>query len=208
MKTAFVTLLTAVLLGGCQQLKEPLANLPEVIQIVRVEDQSARRWLRQLDETMKLNEEQAEQQLKEMTGKKSKDPERLFQYALLNQQLHDRLGWIRARDSLRELQQQGGMSANLETLVTLLLFHNQQMINNDVRHTRLLEALDQEQQWRESTAQALLRSQVQATELSEKIKALTTLEKSISIRRTLDSENGNSHSNGNGKGNGKSLNNE
>ncbi|OMH38013.1 hypothetical protein [Motiliproteus sp. MSK22-1] len=184
-----LSLVLSLLLSGCQ----PLSTInPVLAPVPAVEDSIASKWFDQLEQTIDLNEEQAQQQLKEFGGKKPTEAIHLFRYALLNQQLKDRLGWIRARDSLRQLLKNSEVPEKSVALATFLQQHNQAMINANARYTRLLVALEQGQQEQQEMAAALAESQAEAELLSDKIRALTNLEKSVSIRRALTTDTPNS----------------
>lgn len=175
------------LLSGCQQLPAPAApGVPAALDAALNADLEP--WLGEISRLMAFSEEQAEAELQQTFTSAAQQPERLFRYALLNQQLKDRLGWIRARDSLQQLSAHADLSMPLLALVRLLEFHNQAMINADSRQTRLLNALQEEQQQRQRLAAELLLSQQQVVELSQKIEALTNLERSMSIRRALTTD--------------------
>ncbi|MFT6914699.1 MAG: hypothetical protein ACJAWL_000995 [Motiliproteus sp.] len=183
--------LTLTLLSGCQiltdlQASKAPAALPEVVEAQTHADLDL--WLSELSRLLALNEEQAEAQLQQAVTSQAELPQRLFRYALLNQQLKDRLGWIRARDALQQLAADAQLSLSLLSLVQVLQFHNQAMINADARHTRLLNALQEENLQQQQLAAELRVSQQEVFELSQKIDALTNLEKSMSIRRALTTD--------------------
>lgn len=186
-----VLIMTLTLLSGCQLLTHPPAYqieaaLPEVVDAEPNGDLHL--WLSEVSRLMALTEEQAEAELQQASKSEATQPQQLFQYALLNQQLKDRLGWIRARDSLKQLAADAELPMSLLSLVRVLQFHNQAMINTDARHSRLLIALQEEDQQQQQLAADLLLSQQQVLELSQKIEALTNLEKSMSIRRALTTD--------------------
>ncbi len=178
------------LLAGCKALREtpiPIQMpLPEVISPVQFRDLPG--WLLEVDRLMKLNEEQLQRELQSFADKSPDQPKQLFRYAILNQQLKDRLGWIRARDSLRKLSTSDKLSDDLVLLVQLLQFHNQSMINADARKSRLVSALEEGLQHQQVITEELETSRRQTEQLTEKIKALTNLEKSMSIRRALTTD--------------------
>ncbi|MEH6822529.1 MAG: hypothetical protein V7629_01300 [Motiliproteus sp.] len=144
--------------------------------------------LNEVERSLTLTEEQAQAELQVLTKGKIDKPNRIFIYALLNQQLKDLPGWIRARDSLQQLSVNSELSAPLLQLVRLLQFHNQSMINADARQTRLLQALREDDEKHQELVAELQLSQQQVIELSNKIEALTNLEKSMSIRRALTTD--------------------
>jgi len=182
---------TLLLLGGCQKqvkTENVVATQPVYQQPAPLQVNSHPEWSQQLEEIIALSEEQAQLRLQSFGSKKPKEPEMLFRYALLNQQLKDRLGWIRARDSFRLLLTELELPVELQPLITLLLQHNQAMINANARYGRLLQALEQGQEEQQEMADSLLESRAEAAELSEKIRALTNLEKSMSQRRASTTE--------------------
>ncbi|MFT5722116.1 MAG: hypothetical protein ACI9W6_002440 [Motiliproteus sp.] len=186
-----LSILTLTLLSGCQLLASPEAGeaaaaLPEVIDTETHADLD--RWLSELSRLLALSEEQAETELQQGLSAETERPERLFRYALLNQQLKDRLGWIKARDSLQQLAADAELSLSLRSLVQVLQFHNQAMINTDARHRRLLNALQEQDQQQQRLTAELRVSRQQVFELAQKIEALTNLEKSMSIRRALTTD--------------------
>ena len=184
MKILFPLCISLLLLSGCQQLVvNDGSNGPPP----RVEEKVYSDWLGLMAQILSLSDEQLQQQLKAI-GKKPKAPRQLFRYALLNQQLNDRLGWIRARDSLRQLLKSTELSPADRSLLTMLQQHNQAMINAHARYSRLLEALEQGQQEQQQLAQALADSEAKSAQLAQKIRALTNLEKSMSIRRALTTD--------------------
>jgi len=97
-----------------------------------------------------------------------------FRYALLNQQLNEREGWIRSRDAYRYLLATETLGKELRGLTKLLLKYNQNMINWDTRYSKV------QIQLKESEAMQQV--------LEEKIQAITNLEQSISGRKEQVSE--------------------
>ena len=145
-------------------------------------------WLSEINRLQALSEAQAQAALPPSFNAKTESPEQLFRYALLNQQLKDRQGWIRARDSLELLSGNTDLSVSMLSLVRLLQFHNQSMINAEARQSRLQGAMQEQDRIQQRQAEELLQSQAQVIELSNKIEALTNLEKSLSIRRALTTD--------------------
>ncbi|MEH6472675.1 MAG: hypothetical protein V7752_15635 [Halopseudomonas sp.] len=185
----FILSLTLSFMIGCQSLTPASVNpIAQPAPVVTHPEPPVHDWLQRVRSTMQLSEEQTQAELQQFSGNKTKQPELLFRYALLNQQLKDRLGWIRARDSLQQLAARPELSAEQLQLAQLLQFHNQSMINADARQARLLGALEERIETLHTTAAALQLSQQQVIELSEKIEALTNLEENMSIRRALTSE--------------------
>ncbi len=196
---AITLVLIPVLLSGCQPgsggalLRIPLITKaqtstvqPDVIGTAL--DGDLERWLSEVSRLMTLTEEQVQAELQQSVTTKADPPEQLFRYALLNQQLKDWLGWIRARDSLEKLAANPELSASLLALVRLLQFHNQSMINAEARQSRLLSAIQEQDRIQQQHMAELQLRQDQVLELSNKIEALTNLEKSMSIRRALTTD--------------------
>ncbi len=188
MKVILIAVVLSVL-SGCQNLKtrNDLAA-DQVVVVEKQRQQTLGQWFQQIQQIMLMNQDQLQQQLKAQASSKPETADELFRYALLNQQLKDLLGWIRARDSLRQLKKDPTVSGDLLALIDVLLRHNQAMINADARDSRLHEALLQSQDQQQKTAKSLQQSQLQAQQLQQKIEALTTLERSMSIRRALTTD--------------------
>lgn len=184
-------LLTALLtlLSGCQHIKSQndLAT-EQIIVVEKQRQQTLSQWLQEIQDIMSMNQEQLQQQLKDQGVAKPAQANELFSYVLLNQQLKDRLGWIRARDGLRQLKQYPIVSGELQVLIDVLLQHNQAMINADARDSRLHEAFLQSQDQQQKITEALQQSHRQTQELQQKIEALTSLERNMSIRRALTTD--------------------
>ena len=176
-----LALITVMLLGGCQML-EPMDSLfysvksepatatrqPEVVDV----DQLVL-WVQTAHASTQLSPAQALERISELETRKMSPYER-FRYAALNQQLNDRTGWIRARDTLRDLAHERTLPDNLQQLATLLQQHNQAMINAEARRHQMAQELDA--------------AQVAQQALETKIQALTNLEQQISNRKELVSE--------------------
>ncbi len=177
----YLALITAMLLGGCQML-EPMDSLfysvksepatgslqPEVVDL----DQLVL-WVQTAHASTQLSPAQALERISELETRKMSHYER-FRYAALNQQLNDRTGWIRARDTLRDLAQERTLPDNLQQLAILLQQHNQAMINAEARRHQMAHELDA--------------AQVAQQALEQKIQALTNLEQQLSNRKELESE--------------------
>ena len=176
-----LALITVMLLGGCQLL-EPMDSLlysvksepaiasrqPEVVDV----DQLVL-WVQTAHASTQLSPAQALERISELETHEMSHYER-FRYAALNQQLNDRTGWIRARDTLRDLAHERTLPDNLQQLATLLQQHNQAMINAEARRHQMAQELDA--------------AQVAQQALETKIQALTNLEQQISDRKELVSE--------------------
>ncbi len=189
MKRLFVAVTLLLLVGGCQTLKPAQVSVEEKVEVVEVQRHKILDlWLQQTQQIMSMNQEQLQQQLKTKSMTKPIKSDDLFRYALLNQQLKDRLGWIRARDSLRLLKKSSEITDELASMVDILLLHNQSMINADARESRLHEALSQSQNQQQIVVEALQQSHQKTLALEKKIAALTSLERSMSIRRALTTD--------------------
>ena len=130
-------------------------------------------WLRIADLYMELTPTLAQQRLDKI-GSEEKTSLQWFRYALLNQQLNERAGWIRSRDAYRHLLATESLGQELRGLTKLLLRYNQSMINWDARYSKV------QIQLKESEAMQQV--------LEEKIQAITNLEQSISSRKEQVSE--------------------
>ena len=173
-----IGLVMGVLLGGCQMLEPMESRLysvqsqpavgsgqPEVVEL----DQLVL-WLQTAYALMQLSPAQALERISELETRNMSAFER-FRYAALNQQLNDRTGWIRARDTLRDLSQERGLRDNLKQLASLLQQYSQAMINAEARRHQIAHELDD--------------SQVAQQALKQKIEALTNLEQHLSHRKEL-----------------------
>lgn len=127
-------------------------------------------WLQTAHDYMALSAQQALAEMATLPKDRSAPFER-YRYALLNQQLRDKAGWIRARDTLRILSQDTELDQEFRWLAKLLLDYNQAMINAQARHHQM--------------AWELASSQIAQQELRDKIRALTDLEQSISQRKGI-----------------------
>ncbi|WP_210396529.1 hypothetical protein [Motiliproteus sediminis] len=152
------TLLMLFVLSGCQlaALKPPGADA------LLLAD-----WLDISAEISALTPEQAADALLQVGD--GEDPTARFRYAMLNQQLHQRDGWVVARDRFRTLKNSAVLPREARQLAALLEQLNQLQINH-------------EQQLGEQTRLAQERA-AEAELLQEKIRALTNLEDSMNQRR-------------------------
>ncbi|MBN7798680.1 hypothetical protein [Parahaliea mediterranea] len=166
------------LLAGCQMLPEepPLREVPRTARpCVTAPATALERWMGEMTSVDKLSQEQAREQLSLMRGAGDSAFER-YRYALLNQRIGDGAGWIRARDTLRGLREEGLAEPGLMQLVALLQRFSQAMINADARQQQLAEELLSSQQEREA--------------LADKIEALTNIEQTISERKNQGEDGG------------------
>jgi hypothetical protein len=134
---------------------------------------SLQAWMNMQEEVARLSTAQTEEQLAEL-GEPA-DPGQKFHFALLNQQLKTLNGWVLARDTLRDLQQEETLSSEQRQLAGILEMYNQNRINWYEVYTELL------------TDYELQQKQLQATReekvlLENKIKELTEIEAVISNR--------------------------
>lgn len=125
-------------------------------------------WLRIADLYMELTPHQAQQRL-DQVGDEEKTSLQWFRYGLLNQQLSNRAGWIRARDAFRHVLASQDLGQDVKGLVKLLLRHNQSMINWEARYSKVSLQLQE--------------SEGMQRVLEEKIQAITNLEQNISSRK-------------------------
>jgi len=125
-------------------------------------------WLRIADLYMELTPTQARQRL-DAIGDEEKTTLQWYRYALLNQQLNNRAGWIRARDAFRYVIASESLSQELYGLTKLLLKYNQSLINWDARYSKVKMELKE--------------SEGMQRVLEEKIQAITNLEQNMSSRK-------------------------
>lgn len=162
----FTVALVALLLSGCQlaALKPPGADAYQLSS-----------WLRLSERIAELTPEEARLRL-ERLGDSDSDLDRRFHFALLNQQLGERDGWVVARDRLRLLSREPELSRDARQLAGLLEQFNQLRINSDQQLVKLRSE-------RDDLAALAEQSRAEAALLEEKIRALTTLEDSMRQRR-------------------------
>ncbi len=168
MKWLAVLLLLIVNLSGCTLLTQQggTGGRDSYLSVVDVEKQT--HWLKTAHDYMDLSPKQALAKIKTLPSNRSNPFER-YRYALLNQQLRDRTGWVRARDTLRLLSKDENLEREFRWLTEVLLDYNQAMINAEERQHQM--------------AVELTSSQAAQQELSDKIQALTNLEQKISVRK-------------------------
>lgn len=173
----FVTLLS---LGGCQFAAVPTDNQQPIAPVVDVGEGSVAtqkepiiEWLGVAVETAQMSPAQALEELSALEGSGESEIDR-FRFAMLNQQLDDRTGWIRARNTLRKLIREDNLDAQVTGFVTLLMQYNQSLINAEARQHLMAKELES--------------AQDEQRQLQDKLNALTTLEESISTRKEKVSE--------------------
>jgi len=162
----FVVLIIAFLGVGCSTLQTNYYENWDREPVLSAEQRYY--WLRIADLYMELTPTQAQQRL-DKVGDEEKTTLQWYRYALLNQQLNNRAGWIRARDAFRHVVASETLGQELYGLTKLLLKYNQNMINWDARYSKVQIEL------KESTAMQQV--------LEEKIQAITNLEQNISSRK-------------------------
>jgi len=162
----FVVALILLLGAGCSSMQRDYYENWEREPVLSAEQRYY--WLRLADLYMELMPAQAQQRLDEI-GDEEKTILQWYRYALLNQQLNDRLGWIRARDAFRYVLASENLSQELYGLTKLLLKYNQNMINWDARYNKVKIELKE--------------SEAMQQVLEEKIQAITNLEQSMSSRK-------------------------
>lgn len=190
MKLNVLLVLSVVFLSGCQvkpqpsQLESQLRSQFNVVGKGQTE-----LWIALMANVMAYDQEQAEDAFNSF-NKPLNEPLELYRYGLVNQQLADRMGWIRARDSFRALASTK-LSQELLALVMQLERHNQKMINADARNTRLIQAISQSDIQQKALAEELEISQHALAKLQQQLEALKAVEAAISIKRAapLPSEN-------------------
>ncbi len=162
----FMVALVLLLSVGCSSLQRDYYENWEREPVLSAEQRYY--WLRIADLYMELTPTQAQQRLDEL-GDEEKTTLQWYRYALLNQQLNDRAGWVRARDAFRYVLATESLSQDLYGLTKLLLKYNQNMINWDARYSKVTIELKE--------------SEAMQQVLEEKIQAITNLEQSMSSRK-------------------------
>lgn len=186
MRAIVITLFVSLGLAGCQTFNQsdPGTDLARC-QVFKYCDQEPlpdlSNWLEVLEEYQQMELEQAEQELKTYS-RPVEESFALYRYGLVNQQLGDRLGWIRARDSFRELVERP-LSPQLLPLVNLLLEYNQKMINADARNSRLIQAVSSTDEQMRALEQELVSQQQSVIKLQQQLEDLKAVEEAISHKR-------------------------
>lgn len=165
MKYGFITLIL-LLTVGCSSLQRGYYESWEKEPVLSVEQRHY--WLRIADLYMELTPAQAQRRL-DAIGAEEKTILQWYRYALLNQQLNERAGWVRARDAFRHVIDSEGLSQELVALTKLLLKYNQSLINWDARYNKVQIELEE--------------SEAMQRVLEEKIQAITHLEQNMSTRK-------------------------
>jgi len=162
----FMVALVLLLSTGCSSIQRDYYENWEREPVLSAEQRYY--WLRIADLYMELTPTQAQQRLDKI-GDEEKTTLQWYRYALLNQQLNDRAGWVRARDAFRYVLATESLSQELYGLTKLLLKYNQNMINWDARYSKVKIELKE--------------SEAMQQVLEEKIQAITNLEQSMSTRK-------------------------
>jgi len=162
----FLVVLILLLIAGCSSIQRDYYENWEREPVLSAEQRYY--WLRIADLYMELTPTQAQQRLNEI-GDEEKTALQWYRYALLNQQLNELAGWIRARDAFRQVVAMESLSQELYGLTKLLLKYNQNMINWDARYSKVKIELKE--------------SEAMQQVLEEKIQAITKLEQSMSSRK-------------------------
>ena len=158
------------LLAGCSLVpRAPVAPAPTThpAEVVMA-------WMAVQREVAQLSVDDAVQEL--VAIGLPQDDDRLFRYALLNQQLQTLGGWTQARDAFAALSERSSLLLQQQQLAGSLRDYNQARINGYMKVAELREQ------------QSLLQQELQTVEeerqlLQQKIQALTDLEADISTRR-------------------------
>jgi hypothetical protein len=161
-------------LPGCQFFPQPPPTMVvhEVGQPCETPRQSSLSgWLEELERVMQLAPEQARAELAALDGPGEALFER-YRFALLLERLGERDAWIRARDIFRDFREDSDLEPGLKRLSAALQQHSQAMINAETRERQLDEELQA--------------ARDQQRELAAKIEALTSLEQSISQRKSQE----------------------
>lgn len=162
----FVIALVLLLSAGCGSMQRDYYENWEREPVLSAEQRYY--WLRIADLYMELTPTQARQRL-DAIGDEEKTMLQWYRYALLNQQLNNRAGWIRARDAFRHVIASESLSQELYGLTKLLLKYNQSLINWDTRYSKVKIELKE--------------SEGMQRVLEEKIQAITNLEQNMSSRK-------------------------
>lgn len=161
-----VLLIALSILSGCELLPTQ-SSIAMERPLPVTELQGLNNWLTITHQVSNLTAEEAITELSKR-GKPDSGQD-LFYYAILNQQLNHREGWIQARDAFRKLTNDTSLDSNLRELARIMQTHNQALINWHSRHTHLQKEL----------AESVLDRDL----LQRKIEALTELEAAISHRK-------------------------
>ncbi|RDE24345.1 hypothetical protein DV711_01775 [Motiliproteus coralliicola] len=181
-----------LLIGGCQPLpklglEDALAPADSRPVIVYTPAALTSEWLLILDQQLKLTPEQASEGIR--TSEPPVNDTQRFKQLLFRQQLQQRGGWVVARDRLRELLE-NYRGHEVEPLLSMLLAHNQALINRDQREQRLNQQLSDLIEAYETVIRRYDESIAETEQLNAKIEALTNLERQLNIRRSKDATNG------------------
>lgn len=172
MKKYLLLAIVMLVVTGCQTVYETdegwRLRTPVIVELEQVIY-----WLQATNDYMALTPAEAQQRLSKFNLTK-KSRFNYFRYALLNQQLGTREGWVRARDTLRSMSEDKDLNEDLFWITRIFLQYNQSLINADEKQQRLTTELLESQQ-----AELLL---------EDKIRAITNLEQSISERKEQTTE--------------------
>ncbi|MCB1843990.1 MAG: hypothetical protein KDI09_13585 [Halioglobus sp.] len=134
----------------------------------------ALRWLERGAEVSRLTAEEAVAAL--VDAARPVEPDQLYDYALLNQQLQTYGAWTQARDTLQQLATVETLTPQQQQIVDTLLRYNQARINWYLKYQALEQNLVLQAGQLESALQ-------ETSLLQQKIQALTELEAVISTRK-------------------------
>lgn len=171
-RTLALLVLCLAMLTACTSLKP--AQIDTTVPAEIVAYTSLQRWLEQLQQASEMPQTEVLEELVKL--KKPTEPNELFYYAALNQQLETFASWANARDSFRLLQANEQLTPAQHQLAGILQQYNQSRINWYQRQSELL--LDQQ-----NLLETLSLAEQEKKVLETKIQALTDLEAAISTRK-------------------------
>lgn len=164
-------LLLLGLLAGCAF--NPTAEVPSA-DVETTVYPPALRWLERGAEVSALTPDEAVASLVDVA--RPVEPDELYDYALLNQQLQTYGAWTQARDTLQQLAAVQTLTPQQRQIVDTLLRYNQSRINWYLKY----QTLEQDHAMQAEQLQSALQ---ETSLLQQKIQALTELEAVISTRK-------------------------
>lgn len=171
-RTLVLPILCLAMLTACTSSKP--AQIDTTVPAEVVAYTSLQFWLEKLQLAAEMPQTAVVEELVKL--KKPTEPNELFFYAALNQQLDTFASWANARDSFRLLHTNEQLTFAQRQLAGILQQYNQSRINWYQRQSELL--LDQQ-----NLLEKLTLAEQEKSVLETKIQALTDLEAAISTRK-------------------------
>lgn len=153
---------------------ERIVETTEPSQPEIVEYTTMQQWLRMHQHVTDMSPERAKAALARRSSPTK--PRQMYYYALLSQQTQLYDGWTKARDTFRALSEIKTLSVEQRQLAGILEEYNQTRINWHQRHSKLQRDYGEQQK-------QLVISEIETSELQQKIHALTAIEEAISTRK-------------------------